>query len=382
MHILVIPSWYYTEENALLGSFFREQAAALSEHPNIKVSLAYVDLKSLRQFNRILKPEMITVQDEYGFIEYRYTACNLIPRSKLAYNRLIYYYLNKLVKDILDKEGKIDVIHLQSFVTHGFAANRLSKKLNIPLVYTEHSTLFSRGLVSKFDEKIIRDIAINSKAVTCVGSGLRKELYNIAGKIPLITPNFVDESVFIRKSEKKRKIFSILSVGFLTEKKGFKVLIEAFHRFHRRFPNSELVIGGDGPQRSELELIVSSFNLTGVVHFKGAQSRTQIADLMKRASVFALASEHETFGVVLIEALACGTPIVTTNCEGPSDLVNNTNGLVVEINDIDGLCCALEQVYSNESYYDEVSISNDCIETYGKKAYIERMLNIFKNGSL
>ena len=140
----------------------------------------------------------------------------------------------------------------------------------------------------------------------------------------------------------------IISVARLYPQKNQKMMIEAFAKIADEFPDWQLVIFGEGPLRSSLELIVKSLQLDGRVLLPG---RTEhVVEELRKSKIFCLSSDYEGMSNSMIEAICVGLPIVTTNVSGVKELVDdNINGFVVECGDIDRMCSALSTLMGNES---------------------------------
>jgi glycosyltransferase involved in cell wall biosynthesis len=140
----------------------------------------------------------------------------------------------------------------------------------------------------------------------------------------------------------------VLCVAMHNEKKGIDVLLRAFAHLHDTRPDLRLVLAGDGPLREQLEDLAASLNLRDKVEFRGRQTRTQVANLLHDCEVFVLPSRSEPFGIVLIEAMACGKPVVATTAGGIPEIVENgKNGLLVQPDDPRALAEALIKVLSD-----------------------------------
>jgi glycosyltransferase involved in cell wall biosynthesis len=125
------------------------------------------------------------------------------------------------------------------------------------------------------------------------------------------------------------KDFIILSVAALHERKGLKYLIEGFTKVLEHNPKSKLIIVGEGPERKKLEKLIKSLNLDNDVLLIGEQKN--IAKILKSSDLFVLPSIKEAFGLVLVEAMAVGLPVIGTNTGGiPEIIENNKCGRIVE----------------------------------------------------
>jgi len=141
---------------------------------------------------------------------------------------------------------------------------------------------------------------------------------------------------------------SILSIASYDKYKGLDVLIRSFSlllSFDRRL---RLLLAGDGPERKQLEELAKSLSVDAQIDFLGWQGRDQIKQLLFNCDVFVLPSRWESFGLVLLEALSCGKPVVATNVVGiPEIIENGRNGLLVEPDDPAALAAAIKRVLTN-----------------------------------
>lgn len=141
----------------------------------------------------------------------------------------------------------------------------------------------------------------------------------------------------------------VLAVGRLIPAKGFDVLLYAWHQLAPMFPAWRLRIVGEGEARPALEALRDQLKLSDSVELPGATP--DILPHYRAASVFCLSSRYEGFGLVLIEAMACGLPVVSTDCPtGPREILAGTNaGLLVPPDDATGLANALGRVMKDEA---------------------------------
>lgn len=140
----------------------------------------------------------------------------------------------------------------------------------------------------------------------------------------------------------------IIGCGRLVDQKGFPDLIDAFARVRERVPNASLWIVGEGPNRPALERQIASLGLDGAVQLLGF--RNNPFRYMAAADLFVLSSVFEGFGNVIPEAMACGTPVVSTDCpHGPNEIITDgVNGLLTPVGDPGALAEAIVKVLSDE----------------------------------
>jgi glycosyltransferase involved in cell wall biosynthesis len=133
----------------------------------------------------------------------------------------------------------------------------------------------------------------------------------------------------------------LLAAGRLDQQKGFDLLLDAFARLANEHPAWDLVILGEGPERAALEMQVQSLGLCGRVFLPGRVGN--ISEWYNRADIYALSSRFEGFPNTLLEAMACGCPVVSFDCNtGPRDIVRHrVDGLLVRPEDVVSLGAAL-----------------------------------------
>ncbi len=164
---------------------------------------------------------------------------------------------------------------------------------------------------------------------------------------------------------------------FLTHKKGIDVLLRAFAQL--KINNCRLIIGGDGEERKELEKLADLLFISDIVVFKGMMDRKSAIKQMQECDAFVLPSRHETFGVVFVEALACGKPIIATKSGGPDQIVNNNNGVLVEVDNINMLAIEMDKMIQNIENYDPKTIREDCINRFSEEAVIKQINKVYEN---
>lgn len=172
----------------------------------------------------------------------------------------------------------------------------------------------------------------------------RVSVIHNAGIPSLATPPLREEKSPARPEEGRL----IVACGRLTEQKGYPYLLKAFAHVLER-EKATLWILGDGPLRPELERFTSSLGIDGQVDFLGFRDNAQA--YMRIADVFVLSSLWEGFGNVIVEAMAAGTPVVSTNCpHGPGEIIDNgKNGLLVQPANVEALTDALLKVLGDNA---------------------------------
>lgn len=379
MHVLFIPSWYENKTIPTLGSFFREQAEGLAKK-DIKVTVAYPGFNSIKSIGRDMYGKSKYVKNDVYV--YRDDSYNLfydtLPidiKSRLFKKKLLNLY-----KKIELERGKPDIIHIHSSVLAGHGGVYLAKKYSIPVLVTEHSSAFLQDNFNSDQRKLVKSALDESDCIVSVSNGLKDHILKYTNNEELrVIPNIVNIKKFnISPQKSSSNKFTFLTVCYLNNNKGLDILLKAFSRLSKQSEDINLVICGDGREKQNLINLSKELGIEEKVNFVGAVSRDEVNLQMNRANCFVLPSRFETFGVVLIEALACGLPIISTKTSGPSDIVTKDNGLLVNIDDVEQLSEAMNNIYENIEEYNSIKIRQSCIELYSESSITEKIIDLYK----
>lgn len=376
-HILIIPSWYPLYPTDIGGSFFREQAIALKKR-GMNVGVIFPKAESIKKIFTGFKGTKKEIDE--GVTTYRSSYISL-PRRKY-FNQKRHFKKGVDLFDLYVKEnGKPDILHAHSLFEGGLLAKILSEKYNIPFIITEHSTAFSRGLIS---QKQISDakLAVSSAACCIAVSNEFKELLNeqLETNKWCYIPNIVSDkflNIPFKNSNKSMDTFRFINICLLAPKKRVDLLIKAFFLVHKSIKNVELEIGGDGPERDNLIELVNNLGLEHKVKFLGSLTRDSVLQNISKANAFVLSSELETFGVVLVEALALGKPVIATKCGGPESIVTPNVGFLVDKNSAERLAESMILLYKNQDNYNQNEIREYCRSEFSELSVVNRLVRIY-----
>lgn len=376
MHVMLIPSWYSSERKKVHGSFFLEQFKELQKS-GVKVTVAYNEIWSITYLGKIKDKRGISVNSESDLETYRYKDFNYLPKNPLmfkSFNRR----MDKLYKKIEKERGKVDIIHAHSCFWGGIAGYYLSQKYDIPLVVTEHTSLENSKYVRESYKKYIFEVYNNCTRLIAVGNGLKKELESYTNNEIRVIHNLVDLSLFDIRKDESYDEFTFFTCAYLESGKGIETLIEAFAKSFKGNKNIQLIIGGDGSLKKQLEELSTQFGIDKQTIFLGALTRKEVAIEMNRCNCFVLPSEFETFGVVYIEAIASGKPIIGTKNGGAEDIITDTNGIIIDKKNIYKLAKALVYMKNNELKYDPKKIREEAISKYSGDVIINKLKGVYK----
>jgi glycosyltransferase involved in cell wall biosynthesis len=417
MNVLFIAAWYPHKESPTEGVFVREHAKSVSLFDNVCVLHSTADkeigrhklFKTTNHIDGRVKEVLEGFRSFGMYSESTDQQVESIKESAKKKRRIskklltipfepfknlgsqIYYSISIFIgfKSILKSGWRPDIIHAHLFYA-GIPAIAIGRLYRIPVVTTEHYIYLPPRIISGWD--VIRArIAVGGGKMTFPPTRAYKESLEYYGiKSPSkIIPNVVDTDVFfpsgkVEPHDKTR----ILFVGILNSKKNVPSLLRALGKIRERRSDFHLDIVGDGPSRKECENLVEEMKLVGMVTFHGRKDKMGVATIMRNCDFFTMPSYYEGFGVVYIEAMACGKPVIASNSRGPDEIVNRDVGLLVDPNSLEDIEKSIEHLLNHYQEYDPQKISDYARDNFSynvvgmqlHQSYIEVIEN-YKNGT-
>jgi glycosyltransferase involved in cell wall biosynthesis len=282
----------------------------------------------------------------------------------------------RMVADYVARHGCPDLFHAHATLWGGEATRRIARRYARPFVVTEHASAFTSGELPAWQVPDVRRVLAEADAVVAVSEPLRARLQEFAPtKAIQVIPNLVDTDLFRFPLDRVgARGPRVLVVGFLTPRKGVDILLRAFAEAFDVEPGAVLEIAGEGPQLPFLKDLARTLGVADRVEFTGALTREGVRDAMARADLFVLPSFAETFGVVLIEALATGLAVIATRCGGPESFVTPELGMLVEPGDVSGMAQALRRIEPTRC----VERRRRVVERFGRAAVVEQLGSLYR----
>lgn len=330
----------------------------------------------LGHFNKNIFYHEVEVNDYYVF---RYPPYDLALASKMAQ---------------VAKMQQLDLLHVHYAVPHAVCAY-LAKQMNgdgLKTVTTLHGTDITVLAQDESLKDLIRLAIHQSDAVTAVSKDLIQEtrqLLDITTPIDL-TYNFVDKRVYYpRDAVSLRADYAAPNEKILMHISNFRPVkrvgdvVEIFARVSEKVP-SKLLLVGEGPELTKIQCRIRQLGLEDRVHFLGKQE--DVAQVISMADVLLLPSEKESFGLVALEAMACGVPTIGSNAGGIPELVTHgETGFLSDIGDVEDMAKNTERLLTNEKLHEQFKqacmfrarneFCNDVITTQYEQIYY-RVLGI------
>lgn len=283
---------------------------------------------------------------------------------------------------------KPDVVHCQhaSIFSYHLATTK------VPYFITLHGTdLMGFKEQPRFKDYVLKGVEKSFKLISISKqvSEEAKKLFNVGDEKIALIPNGYDESLFFPRSVLRNEVLAkygvkedapylVSFVGKLAHFKGIDVLIRAASIYERELKGVITVIVGQGQLKNELEGLVRELGVKGV-YFLGHQNQDKVAEIYTVADVSTVPSRVEPFGLVAIEAMACGTPVIATDGGGLPDFVNNKVGELVEMENPESLAKAIVSEIKHHSK----KTKGEFAASYAKKGFswkvpVSKMVALFQ----
>lgn len=392
MKTLIISHMYPSSFDKTEGIFVHEQVKALikrgcdirvvSPVPRTTFPVKYLSKKWLGYSN-------IPYSDIYEGVQIYYPRYTVYPKASFFHSsgERMFKGINDLVSNI-HGEFPFDLIHAHVAVPDGAAAIRIKNKLKKPLVVTVHGqdlqvTIFRNPKC----KKILRETFNQVDKIIVVSNKLKKiaeKEFGENNRICVINNGIVTNGYDFKKSNlksAKHDSKTILSVSNLIATKGIDQNMYAISRLKNKYPDIKYKIIGDGVERKKLELLARNLRINDKVKFLGKLSHSKVMQHISEADIFSLPSWREGFGVVYIEAMAFGLPVIACKGEGIEDVITDSEtGLLVESKNVDGLVDKLDYLLNNPIGAKQIGerAQNLVLSDYAWDNNAEKTIDIYK----
>jgi len=312
-------------------------------------------------------------QDEVPFI-FRYPSLPFPIKVEVPAVIPVSPFIDQLLPSL-----KLDVIHTHHPVLLGQAAASNAKELNLPLVFTFHTQYREYTHYVPLPQEVIQEflkdtvhtwlidfmrkcqhIVIPSesmKEVLIRDYGLRDRYTVIPTGIDL-EPYTTAEGNELRTSNNWQDDKVIISIGRLAEEKNWATLLQAVAKVCREHPDLRLVLVGYGPDKAALQQLAVELGISERVTFTGKLPFSDVVNYLKAADLFGFTSVTETQGLVTLEAMAAGLPVVAVDASGTRDIVDDgVQGFLVP-NDADALAASIKQLVESPEKMRSFSIKS------------------------
>ena len=364
-YILWLASWYPSKTMPYNGDFIQRHAYAASMYLNILVVHTIHDPHATDEIIYEVReqPNLKEI-----IIYFRDNGDTSTLWGKLRYNLRFFQAIRNFISLLFLNRSLPRLVHVHVPMKMGKVALWIKDKWKIPFLVSEHSAsyiptapdyFFKR---SRLYQKNVQKIFAEAFRVTNVSDTISKILQKLFSirQISIIR-NVVDEKLFFY-SPKIEGNFRFIHVSTMNHQKNFDGLMNAFEKLYSVNQDVELLLAGPMPLTARARLDKSpskhAVMCTGEVHY------AEIARFMQEANCFVLFSRYENFPCVIIEALCCGLPVISSDAGGSAEAINDVNGIVVPTENEEALLAAMKKMISEYANYNRPSIAEDAALKY------------------
>jgi glycosyltransferase involved in cell wall biosynthesis len=371
--VLFVTERYPTPAEPSTGMFVQEHARAASLHADVVV--LHLERKRGSSFAEVERDE--ASDPPLWRVRYRRF------RAPLSYVAFLVGALSVFRR--LRREGfDPDVVHANSHLS-ALPALLIGKLAKKPVVYTEHWSIFlpdNPADLAPAMHRLARAVLTRVDLVLPVSEAMRRALAALAPAARFrVVSNVVDERVFHAGRHRPHDgPARLLTAGLLghNEAKGVDYLLHAAARLRSR-REIHLDVVGDGPLLTKYEQLARELGLDDAVHFHGFRPKPELGRLMREADLFVLASRFENNPCVVMEAMACGLPVVATRVGGIPELVTDDNGILAEPRDPDSLADMTDAALDRLDTFDREAISRDALTRFGRERIGATLASVYSD---
>lgn len=366
--ILWLPSWYPSKADPFTGDFIQRHAAAVALCRPVHVIFVVKDKNANGKTATVSTVITGNLTETIAYIKPLTTGIG--PVDKIISFLKHITTGRQLVKEFISKEGAPAIVHVHVALWAGLTALWIKAKFKIPYLVTEHWTgyqkkatdnVYNRGF---FFRKSLKKVLQNAAVLLPVGDNLGKLINHRIVKIPYsVIPNTVDTRYFTFSSP-STAVFRFIHISGMNFQKNCEGILRTFAELILYKNEVELVMVG--PAGHKLKALADSLGLQKHVLWTGEISYREVAIQLGHASCLVMFSRFENLPCVILEALCCGLPVISTNVGDVAGVVNNTNGLLVKSENDRELLEAMKAMIIDKDVYNRRTISENakCLFNY------------------
>ena len=381
MKVLVLSHLYPNVISKIYGSFVHNQVRFLKDHCQLEV-VAPVPWFPLPGFGLWSAYRHVPRREVLDEIEVRHPRRFALPR-RIFFTQQWRFHLKALLNAV---EGVPDIIHAHCAYPDGRAAIEYGSQTGRPVVITVHGSDIKilPKLKSQW-RQLITEALTQAAAVIAVSQELRREVLQLGVPVDKVycIPNGVDCRLFSAAGSHRpdKDGWHLLYVGRFVEAKGLRVLLAALAKVRSQGRDVSLTLIGGHSTTGTAEPFLSqvkALNLSEHVSFEAAVPWEELPPYMAAADLFVLPSFSEGLTTSLVEAMACGLPVVATRCGGPEEVVNEEVGRLVAVGDAEDLAAGILAVLDEYDCYDREAIRRQAEERYDYRRVAARIYALYE----
>lgn len=378
-YVLKLCGWYPSKVDALSGDFVQRQAIAISGQCKTVVLFAQKDPTPGRR-------KIETAFERHGnLFEYVF----YYPKTKWLDKLWSQWYYMRVLKSflpiLLKEHGTPSIVHINIVWRAAIWGLYLKKKYNWPFVITEHSTEYQPVAIENIrnkaaSRKLITKQAFQSSSLTIpVSNQLGQVIQQLYGPISYrAIPNVVDTSLFYYKPRlATNRPFRLLHISTMGYQKNMEGLIRVLQQLAKSGASFEIIMVGSTDDQVR-KMVDEGTVLSSFTTFTGNITYHEVAALMQSADALVLFSRYENLPCVLLEAMCCGLPVITTDVGGIPEIVTKDNGILVPEGNEPALLTALKEVVTGRRPFDQAAIAQKAQALYNYDTVGKSFIDVYQ----
>ena len=327
--ILHFVTWYPSSENDIEGIFTRRHLELLATDESIEHIVVKKSVEKVSAIRSLLNLLVVFKQDKTGKVPIIELTTESFKFNKFLWRfakEVEEWQLNRLIK-----KYQPALLHLHVVYGFGKEAVAIKKKWGIPFVISEHMAPFPfEWIVDK--QGLITEPMQEAASIVAVSSAQAQQIKTFTGVNPIVIPNVVnEEEFFYREQQKISSGLQLILAGIYDSRKGADYLLHVLPAFLETYPDAILhLVGETKPERMvELQQIITKAGIEQSIVFHGTVTAAALCKLYQQCDFYVCASDWESFGLTVLEALFTGLPVLSTNCGGVLEFMNEENGVLI-----------------------------------------------------
>ncbi len=360
MNVVWLTSWFPNRTNPTTGDFIERHANAVAPFVKQLTVIAIIKDDAMKGYKADIQQKRIGKLHIYtayygrgrwtGFLEKIFSQRKYISLQKKIFNK------------IKESAGLPDLVHVHVAMKAGMFARILKKKYGVPYIVTEHwsgyyqiskPNIYEMGkLYLRLNSKVLKNASLLLPVTNDLGETINRDFV----KLPYcVIPNVVDTNLFFYKAFLP-PVFRFIHPSYMNYPKNPEGILQACRQLKNLGYQFELEMIGN--MNSELLNIADDLGLLNeTVYFEKEIPYTEVAWRMQQSSALLLFSRYENLPCIVLEALCCGLPVISSRVGGLAEVINHNNGLLVEKENIAELVKAMQQMMDGYHHYNRPAIA-------------------------
>ncbi len=403
MNVVWLASWFPSRINISVGDFIERHAYAVAA--NVDQLSVIVVLKDDAMPVNSVEIQQIKVGNLTIYTAYYGKSFWGGSIGKLLSQRKYLLLQNKIFKQIISTEGKPDLVHVQVAMKAGLFARKLKKKWGIPYIVTEHwsgynmdckPNIFDMGkLFLRLNMAVLKDAAM----LLPVSQNLGNTITNNFVKMPYtVVPNVVDTKHFFYKPYTNTPLFPLIENAAINpvESANTTAIFQFIHPSYMNYPKNpegilhackllkgrgcSFIVQMIGNTNAALLLLAEELGLlNSFVFFEDEIKYVAVAKKMQESNALLMFSRYENLPCIILEALCCGLPVVSSRVGGIGEVVNENNGILVQAGNTEQLVQAMQQMIDTYQSYNRPAIAASAAALFSYRVVGKTISNIYQN---